>query len=548
MCGAAAGDHHGGHDADAAPTHLPRRLPPRRAPRRGMDGFFASIRGMGIRRSAERWIGGVAGGVARRLGVDPLVVRGVLAASVLLGGLGLVLYGIAWLLLPEESDGRIHAQQMLRGDVDVAVLGAGAAILAGLSVPEMWLPWFAQGIAGWWRGLMWLALLGLVVVVIVTASRNRRSAPGWQPPPPAWQQSWQQPGGPPNPPAPSGWQQTPSWSAGAPAAHSTGEPMSTTSEPLAGDRGAVTENVPADPGPADDLPAQETEHAQDAPTAPVTPPPPAWSGQGWSGQAAGPGGPGAAGPGWPGGPATPGGPGWGGPGPQSPGPRWSPPPVSRTRERGPGGTVLGVVGAVTLLTLAGLLYAERIGYFDGPVALTTLTVGLVLLGVAIVISGVRGRRAGGVTALAIVGLLVAVPLAGTRTLGRRLTGRAASRSARSRTRPRRSARPRAASGWGRAGDDRPHAGAARWSTTVDVPIRMGAGNLVVILPADAAVTAHVEMGAGNVTWVDGSSRSGAGGNTHELETGRRRATGEHVVLALDVRTGLGDVTFEEESR
>ncbi|MDO8122336.1 PspC domain-containing protein [Isoptericola sp. b490] len=505
--------------------------PPPQAPRRGMDAFFDSIRGVGIRRSTERWIGGVAGGVARRLDVDPLVVRGVLAASVLLGGLGLVLYGIAWLLLPEESDGRIHAQQMLRGDVDVAVLGAGAAILAGLSVPEMWLPWFAQGFAGWWRGLTWLALLGLVVVVIVTASRGRRNAPRWQPPPPAWQQT---------PPGPAGWQQTP-WSAGAPAAHPTGEPMSTTSEPFAGDRGAVTENVPADPGPADELPAQEAEPT--APTTPGTPPPPAWSSQGWSAQSSGA--PAPAGPGWPGGPGTPGGPGWGTPGPQPSGGGW---PVTRTRERGPGGAVLGVVGAVTLLTLAGLLYAERIGAFDGPVALTTLTVGLVLLGVAIVISGVRGRRAGGVTALAIVGLLVAVPLAGTARwdgdlhwVGDVQVGQVTHTPT----------TVSAAEGGFRLGAGQATVDLTQVplssTTTVDVPIRMGAGNLVVILPAHAAVTAHVEMGAGNVTWVDGSSRSGAGGNTHELETSAA-AAGRHVELALDVRTGLGDVTFEEENR
>ncbi len=105
---------------------------------RGTDAFFDSIRGIGVVRSSDRWVGGVAGGLARRFGVDPLLVRGLFGASVLLGGLGLVLYGIAWLLLPEQADGRIHGQQLLRGDVDVAVLGAAAAIITGLSLPDSW--------------------------------------------------------------------------------------------------------------------------------------------------------------------------------------------------------------------------------------------------------------------------------------------------------------------------------------------------------------------------------------------------------------------------
>ena len=41
-------------------------------PRQGaMSRFFDSLRHCGIVRTQERWVGGVAGGVARRLDVDP---------------------------------------------------------------------------------------------------------------------------------------------------------------------------------------------------------------------------------------------------------------------------------------------------------------------------------------------------------------------------------------------------------------------------------------------------------------------------------------------
>ncbi|WP_250448254.1 PspC domain-containing protein, partial [Actinotalea sp. C106] len=125
-------------------------------------------------RGQDRWVGGVASGVALRLGIDALVVRGVLAVSVLLGGLGLVLYGLAWVLLPEQHDGRIHLQQLFRGDFDVAVLGALGVFIAGLSFPERWYPglWWWGG--GGWGGLLWLLAVAVVVVLVISSYRDRQ--------------------------------------------------------------------------------------------------------------------------------------------------------------------------------------------------------------------------------------------------------------------------------------------------------------------------------------------------------------------------------------
>jgi phage shock protein C len=57
------------------------------------------------RSTKERMIGGVAGGLAEYLDVDPTAVRiGFVAASLLLGGLGgPVLYALAWAILPEDG-------------------------------------------------------------------------------------------------------------------------------------------------------------------------------------------------------------------------------------------------------------------------------------------------------------------------------------------------------------------------------------------------------------------------------------------------------------
>lgn len=53
----------------------------------------------------DRWIAGVAGGLARFLGVDPLPVRVAFAALSLWDGLGVLLYLVMALTIPEEPTG-----------------------------------------------------------------------------------------------------------------------------------------------------------------------------------------------------------------------------------------------------------------------------------------------------------------------------------------------------------------------------------------------------------------------------------------------------------
>jgi phage shock protein PspC (stress-responsive transcriptional regulator) len=59
-----------------------------------------------LTRSSDRIIAGVAGGIAKYLGVDASIVRIVTAAIVVFTGVGPLLYIVAWLILPEENTGR----------------------------------------------------------------------------------------------------------------------------------------------------------------------------------------------------------------------------------------------------------------------------------------------------------------------------------------------------------------------------------------------------------------------------------------------------------
>ena len=143
------------------------------------NGFFSWIRGLGITRSEERWFAGVAGGIAAKAGIDPLIVRGIFVVLALLGGPGVLLYLAAWLLLPDTT-GKIHAEDIFRGRASGGVI-AGAIVLAAIFVlplifgitsagfsifgvgPWGWDLWGNLGIPGWLTGtiawLFWIAIL-----------------------------------------------------------------------------------------------------------------------------------------------------------------------------------------------------------------------------------------------------------------------------------------------------------------------------------------------------------------------------------------------------
>lgn len=80
---------------------------------------------------ADGWIGGVGAGLSARLGIDPLIVRGILVVIALFGFPALLLYAIAWALLP-DLDGRIVAQEALRGRFTPALVGVAVFAVAGV--------------------------------------------------------------------------------------------------------------------------------------------------------------------------------------------------------------------------------------------------------------------------------------------------------------------------------------------------------------------------------------------------------------------------------
>lgn len=56
------------------------------------------------RSHANRVLGGICGGLGEYFGIDPVLVRLVWLLLILFGGLGLILYPIAWLIIPLEPE------------------------------------------------------------------------------------------------------------------------------------------------------------------------------------------------------------------------------------------------------------------------------------------------------------------------------------------------------------------------------------------------------------------------------------------------------------
>ncbi|MFC4565019.1 PspC domain-containing protein [Nocardiopsis mangrovi] len=68
-----------------------------------------------LRRSgSQRILTGVCGGIGEYVGVDANLVRLAFAVFTLLGGSGVLLYVIAWLVMPESATGTSLVEHIIR--------------------------------------------------------------------------------------------------------------------------------------------------------------------------------------------------------------------------------------------------------------------------------------------------------------------------------------------------------------------------------------------------------------------------------------------------
>jgi phage shock protein PspC (stress-responsive transcriptional regulator) len=206
-----------------------------------------------LRRSdTDRVISGVSGGLGQYFGVDPVIFRVLFAVLSFFGGVGLLAYGVAWVLIPEPGvdrsllDKALHWLRVRKVPPWLVIIGAAVVV---------WLGWFS-----WWapHTLPALLLLAAVALVLTRKLRNR-PLPGAQPP--AWPTpttGWLPPPGVPADPAPTDPAPADA-SAAEPATASdlpTGEPPAsdTTSTGLLWPPGRTAPAEPTEPGLTAPLP------------------------------------------------------------------------------------------------------------------------------------------------------------------------------------------------------------------------------------------------------------------------------------------------------
>lgn len=431
-------------------------------PRRGSTaGFFDSIRRSGLVRTEQRWVGGVAGGVAQRLGVDATLVRCIWVVLSILTGLGAIIYALGWAFLPEESDGRIHVEQALVGDVSAGLAGSILFFIAGLASADdglfpTWLlgTYRATGGLSFIWGIFWVLFwVFLTCALIIWLIRSLGSREKHRPHPhpgqfdqfgrPVWNgQPWAPRTGPANGGRAPGWQQT-ARAEGAQAAQAAGGHRTGADAADPGDAGNTGDTakagkaakaVKAEAGSTDSTSTPSAGAPNDAHSAQTafapestgeSRPAHGWTAPGPSpmpprgrmapqpgrpapmGASTAPFGAGRPAPGTAGMPGRPVMPS------ASPRPVYAPRPVPPPRPRipGPGKTVSLLVIGLALIGLA-VLGMMRAWHTISVLQTVFITSGglVLLLAGGIVISALRGRRGGWMTGFGWLAALVALPL------------------------------------------------------------------------------------------------------------------------------------------
>lgn len=185
MVAGVAGEQSGAMDTPSTtPTGTDEQPPPPPSGPAGPRVSREEMKDLGrLRRSVtDRHVAGVAGGLARHLDVDVIIIRVALVVGVFFGGAGLIAYVGAWLLVPEEGTD----DQPLGLDMRSRSLAlAGVGVLSLLSA------------VGDWAGAFWfpwpLAIIAAIVIWFLNRKDRTTSSSGYGYAPPAAPGMEQQP-------------------------------------------------------------------------------------------------------------------------------------------------------------------------------------------------------------------------------------------------------------------------------------------------------------------------------------------------------------------
>ena len=117
--------------------------------------------------------GGVSTAAAQYLGVSLTTARIIFVAAALVGGLGLVLYAVLWLFVPDDQE-----RVLIQGAAGTAREPIAAALTAGLATLTL-SAWITRD------GPSWLSAILVTVGVVVMSRRAPTDVAPTPPPAPA---------------------------------------------------------------------------------------------------------------------------------------------------------------------------------------------------------------------------------------------------------------------------------------------------------------------------------------------------------------------------
>ena len=338
--------------------------------------FFESMRNSGWYRAHPRVIGGVCSGISARQGWDLSLVRVFVVIAAFFLPIVSLAYALAWLLLPEAADGRIHLEETIEGRFDIAVLGGGFLALVSLSSLVSSISFL--GVVGIViSAIVFIGLALFVIGLLVSGQKSQGpGAPGQQGPQ----------YGTPQYTATQGGQSAP-FGAATPAGDVAGNPMNGQQGPQA------PSGYPVYGMPATDAPGATSAQAgpRPAPARPSQPHP------GWT------------------------------PPPSAPRPRrWAPLPMPTHRPRvvstRANMAITGLLVLVVAAVFAGIYMVDKgpaIPFITAETGSQTVAriivigggVCLIIVGLSLAIAALRDRSAGWLTTLSVLGMIAALPTA-----------------------------------------------------------------------------------------------------------------------------------------
>jgi phage shock protein PspC (stress-responsive transcriptional regulator) len=126
-----------------------------------------------LRRSqSDKVIAGVAGGFARWLGIDPVIVRVILVVLAVFGGSGLLLYVIGWLFIPMEGSSTSSADDFFRDSRRQGSTARTVLIVIGVVVAVILFLNVMGSMFGGWGGGSVLLLLAVGILVLYLVNRQ----------------------------------------------------------------------------------------------------------------------------------------------------------------------------------------------------------------------------------------------------------------------------------------------------------------------------------------------------------------------------------------